>query len=213
MNHVVLCFLFLLLPALPASATALANVDQWNFRVYLDNKPIGEHRFVARHNGSEREVTVDARFDVKLLFVTAYRYVHRANESWRGNCLSRLEARTDDNGRALNVRAEKRHGQLHLLSPHNQAMSESCVMSFAYWNPEILAQTRLLNPQTGHYEAVNITAFGEEDLMVRGVMQRASRYRIQGSRHPIDVWYGPGGTWVALQSRLDGGRTLRYELL
>ena len=80
-----------------AGTAAQAQVQQWDFQVFLDDKPIGYHRYTLREAGAERELTSEARFDVKLLFITAYRYAHDASESWRGNCLARLNARTDDN--------------------------------------------------------------------------------------------------------------------
>jgi hypothetical protein len=85
-------------------------------------------------------------------------------------------------------------------------------MSFAYWNPEILRQTRLLNSQTGQYEAVTIAAMGEEKITVRGAAVQAKRYRITGPKNPIDLWYSADNSWLALQSTLDGGRRLRYLL-
>jgi hypothetical protein len=93
-----------------------------------------------------------------------------------------------------------------------RAAHEGCVMSFAYWNPALLKQTRLLNSQTGQYENVTITALGDEVIEVRGAPVTAKRYRILGSKHPIELWYGPGERWLALQSSLEGGRKLRYLL-
>ena len=79
-------------------------------------------------------------------------------------------------------------------------------------NPALLKQTRLLNSQTGQYENVTITALGDEVIEVRGAPVTAKRYRILGSKHPIELWYGPGERWLALQSSLEGGRKLRYLL-
>ena len=198
-------FVALALPAaLCVAGPVHPEVEQWSFRVYLDDRPIGQHIFQVQRAGDDLEVTTEARFDVKLLFITAYRYRHRATESWRGNCLSRLDALTDDNGTQVSVRAEQSGARFRVLSQQGPLLAEGCVMSYAYWNPAILRQSRLLNAQTGLYEPVTITLLGGEDLMVRGTSQRTLRYRITGAKHPIDVWYGPGNIWVALQSTLDG---------
>ncbi|MEQ1772427.1 MAG: DUF6134 family protein [Burkholderiales bacterium] len=194
------------------SAAASANVQTWAFQVYLDDTAIGHHHFALNDNGAEQQLTTDARFNVKLLFINAYRYVHDASERWRGNCLVSLAARTDDNGKPSVVNAERRGEQVNIVSPRGSESVEGCVMSFAYWNPDILRQTRLLNSQTGQYEAVTIAALGDEQIIVRGAPVQAKRYRISGPKNPIDVWYGAGQRWLALQSTLDGGRTLRYQL-
>lgn len=195
-------FLFLsvltlaLAQALPARAQA-GRV--WEFRAYLDDTAIGGHRFTLRQDGAEAELVSEARFDVKLLFITAYRYVHRASERWRGNCLISLESKTDDDGKAYSVAAR-------------QQLQEGCAMSFAYWNPEMLRQSRLLNAQTGEFEKVSIAELGDDRIPVRGAMVAAKRYRITGPKHPIDLWYSPAGEWLALDSMLEGGRRLRYRL-
>ena len=194
------------------SFTVFASSKKWEFQVFLDDTAIGHHHFVVNDKGSERELTTDARFDVKLLFISAYRYVHDASERWRGNCLASLNARTDDNGKKSAVQADQQGERVSVSSPRGREALDGCVMSFAYWTPEILRQTRLLNSQTGQYEAVTIAAMGEERITVRGAPVQAKRYRITGPKNPIDLWYGADNGWLALQSTLDGGRRLHYLL-
>ena len=185
--------LWLALACAPAAEAASRN---WNFRVLLDGREVGRHTFSREEAGGEARVVSDARFDVRFLFVTAYRYEHRAHERWRGDCLVSIEARTDDNG----VRNEVR------MRP------TECVRSFCYWDPAILGASRLLNAQTGEIVAVRSTALGAESLSVGGREVRAERHRLTGANLSIDLWYA-GRDWVALESSVAGGRRLRYELL
>ena len=186
--------LFALLSAGPGTAQ---EARIWDFRVYLDDSAIGSHRFTLGKRGEESELLSEVRFDVKVLFFTAYRYAHRAAERWRGDCLVSLDARTDDNGRQLAV---------------SRPALEGCVMSFAYWNPQMLRMPRLLNAQTGELETVSITALGDDNIAVRGATVAAKRYRITGPKNPIELWYSASGEWLALDSTVEGGRRLRYRL-
>ena len=167
----------------------------WNFRVLLDGREIGRHTFSREEAGDAARVVVEARFDVRFLFVTAYRYEHRAEERWRGGCLVSLEARTDDNGVRKDVRVQPR----------------DCTWSFAYWDPAILRADRLLNAQTGEVLPVRATALGVETIPVRGRETAATRHRLTAPGLSIDLWYD-GPEWVALESSVEGGRRLRYEL-
>lgn len=198
--------------ALCASGAALAQERVWNFRVELDGSPIGHHRFTLRDDGAERELVTQARFSVKVLGITAYRYAHDAVERWRGDCLERLTAHTDDDGKRLDVTARKSGARVTVSGPGpgGQRELDACVMTFAYWNPAILAQKRLLNTQTGDYEAVSVREIGRESITVRGTAVDAARYRITGPKHPIDLWYSAQNEWLALESAVDGGRRLRY---
>lgn len=189
----------LLIAALLLAATAAsAQTRAWNFRVLLDDSEIGRHRFTLQESGAEREMRVEARFEVKFFALTFYRYEHVATESWRDGCLRALVSRTDDDGERLAV---------DWRDPGN-----GCQMSFAYWNPRILQEQRLLNAQTGEIVPVSVQALGEESIQVRGAPARAQRYRLSAPQLQIDIWLDDGN-WVALESPAKGGRRLRYELL
>lgn len=199
----------LLLVTAPANS---AEPLRWNFRVYLDDAPIGHHRFTLRETASMRELTSEARFTVKILGIQAYRYAHNATERWRGGCLAGLSARTDDNGEPSDVNASRAGERLTVSGNRTPEPLSGCVMTFAYWNPAILRESRLLNAQTGEYEAVRVALVGEETITVKGAPVPATRYRITGSKHPIDLWYSMQNEWLQLESTLTGGRRLRYRL-
>ena len=184
----------------------------WDFRVFLDDAPIGYHRFSLSGKGDARELKSETRFEVKFLSFTAYRYVHDAAEEWRGNCLVRLAARTDDNGQHSLVEAVSSDGGVVVATETSHERLPGCVMSFAYWNPEMLRQPRLLNVQTGEFEVVKIAALGEQTISVRGVAVAAKHYRVTGSKNPIDLWYSTADEWLALESTVSGRRRLRYSL-
>ena len=85
----------LLAAALAALAGgAAAEVRTWDFRVTLDDREIGRHRFtLAARESGERELRSEARFDVRVLFVDAYRYRHEAAER-TGEVLSERDVLT-----------------------------------------------------------------------------------------------------------------------
>ena len=66
--------------------------QQYDFEVLLDGKPIGRHGFqIDRGPGGIEQVVSTARFDVKILGLTVYRYRHDATERWRDGCLVAIE--------------------------------------------------------------------------------------------------------------------------
>jgi hypothetical protein len=193
-------------------APAQAESRAWNFRVFLDDREIGYHHFTLRAQGEERELKSEARFNVELLFFTAYRYTHEATERWRGQCLSELRAQTNDNGRRYQLEAARIGERLVVAKTRGREDLHGCVMTFAYWNPRMLNQGRLLNAQTGEYVNVTVTPGGEEALLVRGNPVMARRYALRGPDLAIDLWYSPSNEWLALESTTEGGRRLRYQI-
>ena len=199
-----------------AAEAASPPTGEWNFRALLDGKPIGQHRFsvtlVSGAQGDERRVLSEASFAVKFLGITAYRYRHKATEQWRGECLTALTATTDDDGKASSVRTEADGEALTIKTASATQSLSGCVMTFAYWNPAIQTQTRLLNAQTGKAESVQVSRAGSGSVEVRGQPVAATRFRITGPAEPIDVWYSAQGEWVGLDSLVGGGRRLSYRL-
>jgi hypothetical protein len=204
--------LFLSMLLLSASATASASTEEWRFRVFLDDAEIGYHRFSLQGDGPERQLESEARYNVKFLYVTVYRYAHDSRERWQGNCLKQVEANTQDNGKTLAVRGTQAGDRFVVTNTRGQANLPACVMTFAYWNPDLLGQSRLLNVQTGEYMDVQVRVLGEETLTVRGTAQRALRYALETRDFRIDLWYSPNKEWLALESNTEGGKKLRYQI-
>jgi hypothetical protein len=194
------------------SPTAQAEVRDWRFRVLLDDREIGTHRFTLTAAGDRREVLSEAQFDVRLLFIPAYTYRHEARETWEGGCLRSLDATTVTNGRRERVAARAHEAGMVVVRGQAREELPGCVLSFAYWNPAILATHQLLNSETGELLPVQVLSRGKEPIRVRGRSVLADRYRIDGAQLHIDLWYA-GQEWVALEAPTAGGRRLRYELL
>ena len=201
----------------PASATAPGPTREWRFNVSLDGSPVGYHRFALSECGSEFELHSEARFNVKILFFNAYRYVHDSQELWQGDCLDKIDARTDENGSRQTVRGAMTAARFVISGSGRDTELASCVQTFAYWNPQILRATHLLNPQTGKYVPVRVEYIGAESLTVRGVPQASEHYRLAGDASVgaalrIDLWYSPSREWLALESTTADGRRLHYQL-
>lgn len=198
---------------LGVSAVASGEADlEWTFKVFLDDKEIGTHDFrVSGHRGEHRVETV-ARFDVKFLFFNAFRYRHQAVETWAGDVLLSIQSETDNNGEQLQVDGSRESGHFLVETESETRRLPEEVMSFAYWNPEILDESRLLNAQTGEYEKVQIEDRGVETVPYEGQRLEARRHDIVVQGKAISVWYAVSDQrWLALETPVKGGRVLRYE--
>jgi hypothetical protein len=185
--------------ALLAAAPAMAqDTGEWNFIATLNGNPIGTHRFVVAGPSAARSVDSRAQLLVRVLGIPVYRYGHRANERWQGDCLRELRADTDDDGRRQQV---------------EQRYDGECLMSFAYWNPRLLAQQHLIDPQTGRLEPVQVEQLADAPVDVGGRPVPAKGWRLVTKAQRISVWYAAeGGRWIALDAEVKGSGTLRYRL-
>ena len=188
---------------------------EWNFDVYLDKTKIGQHTFKLN---TLNELVSQANFNVKVLFINAYKYQHNAAETWQGQCLKSLEANTLENGVVTKVNGKSSdHGFVVDDGKVNQVLPE-CPMTFAYWNQKILDQTKLLNPQNGEWLDTKVKTLGNELLDVKGKKIDTIRYKLDASfkgkaKLNIDLWYDAiSNEWVGLKSVTPEGYTINYKL-
>ena len=188
------------------------GVSSWDFDVYLNDKKVGKHFFTVSEADGVKHVQSEASFKVKILFILAYQYEHRAAESWADNCLVGIDASTNANGERIDVSGEKLGAGFLIENGDGPTELPQCVMTFAYWNHEFLDQSRLLNPQTGEYVDVQIEKVGNEILAVRGYPVSATRFKLTSNEVDVTLWYSSNNEWLALESVAKGGHIIRYEL-
>jgi hypothetical protein len=189
-----------------------AAAREWHFDVSLDGLPIGTHDISLQENGDARSVVSDMRFKVSLLGFTAGSYEQHEEESWKGDCLTRIDTKTVEKGATTTVSGRLEGGSFVIDGPSAQQRLPVCVMSFAYWHPRVLKQPSLVNVQTGASTPITVHALGKEPYTARGAAVDATHYRIDTARNRIDVWYAPDGEWIGLRSTSQQGHVLTYRL-
>ncbi len=209
----VLGLLIALGTALIVSPVAAASLD-WEFEVSLNEKKIGYHSFTVTEEAGRQVLETEAAFDVKLLFITAFKYRHSNTEIWDNGCLESIDARTNSNGKLFEVKGSRNQDRLAVVSSTGDEELGDCVKTFAYWNPEVLESTRLLNSQTGEYESVAVSVDGDDTVAVNGEATDAVRYTLTTKGGDIKLWYAKDtDLWLALEAPAKGGRTIRYTPL
>ena len=188
------------------------EVANWDFDVYLNDKKVGKHLFTISEVGGVKHVQSEANFKHKILFIPAYRYEHSAAERWSDNCLITVDSSTNANGKHSQISGEKTGVGFVIESGDNPVHLPECVMTFAYWNPDFLRESRLLNAQTGDYVDVIVEEVGDELLEVRGQAVAATRFTLTAYEVDLTLWYSPDSEWLALETVAKGGHIIRYEL-
>ncbi len=192
---------------------AASSIDKnWAFKVYLDGDEIGFHNFSMVQKENHQEIYTSARFNVKFLFINAYSYEHDNVEHWRGQCLKSINAVTNDNGDKFNVSGKVDNNKFVVNTLDKQSAYLPCVKTFAYWDPEFLKESTLLNSQTGEMVEVKSLFIGNEIMTYKGEETEARRYRLSGENLQIDLWYSDDDHWLALESLTEGGRIVRYAM-
>ena len=191
----------------------LANAKEWAFNVYLNKSKIGSHTFTLNDN----QLISKAKFNVKVLFIEAYKYDHTAKEQWSGDCLTSLEANTLEDKIATKVTAKIQANSLMVNDGKATQNLPKCSMTFAYWNPKLIEQKQLLNPQNAEFLDTKFKKIGQETIVVKSQPTETTHYQLSGllnglQKLNIDLWYDTNQEWVALQSTTPEGYKIMYKL-
>jgi len=201
-----MCFALLL------SSGVQAASKEWRFRVYLDDREIGYHHFRLTENGSETRLTTRAELEVTVLRIPVFSYTHENTERWNGGCLESIASVTDENGELYRVAGDAAADGFRITTNTGESVLPGCISTFAYWNRSFLQRRSLLNSQTGEYVDVEVDYIGERLISAGNTTLPAHQYRLQGEDLELELWYSQEGDWLALQSSVEGGRLLRYEI-
>lgn len=198
-----------------ANSSPVVNESQqqsWRFNVYLDDTPIGHHHVNIEHSDNQKTVHTVANFDVRFLFIPVYSYVHETRETWVDDCLVNITSNTDDNGDPYFIRGTGKNNTsaFDLETQNGTSSINGCVRTFAYWDYELLRDSRLLNTQTGEYQETELTDLGTGELMIDEKAVKARHFRLVCEDLTIDLWYTNSMQWLALESRTSSGELLRY---
>ncbi len=176
------------------------------FAVLRKGEQIGTHKLSFEGKGDRLQVHVASDLKVQMLFVTVYRYNHKAMELWSGDRMVAFESATRQNGKEWVVDAHVAGDDKLLVKTNDQQrFLPDTLPPTSYWRPEMMETSRWFNTQYGSPIDVNIQPKGVEQVESVGASVAAHRYKITGvvaeTGKPVDLdlWYGETGELVKMQ--------------
>ena len=182
-QKLILSSLFLLL-------SSFLSAKEFNFKVLLNDKDIGHHRFSVE----DQTVKSDAAFDVKLWIIPAYKYRHKATETNLNDCLISLQSETQDGADNFALKTIEATPNFKILVNQKEITHPSCMQTFRYWDINFTQQKTAINPQDGKLFTLNFTHDGTEPINSLGKSIRANKYTLkaledQDEKFHIELWY------------------------
>ncbi len=190
---------------------AIAYGPSLFFTAYRNGEAIGHHELTFLRDGGRLTVATKIKLDVKFMGFTAYRYNHSAREVWENDRLLALSARTDDNGKLYDVRAERTSAGLTVRANDRVETLSGELLPSSHWSFAQVSQSALLNTQTGREARVRIRLIGREQVRTSSGVVQASRYKYQGDVE-MDQWFDDLGRWVKTAFTASDGSRVDYVL-
>ena len=187
-----------------------AYAEVWEFDAILNDKVIGQHKFIYE----DGKTVSEANFKFEY-FLMDFIYQHKSIETWEDSCLKTITSKTDDDGDLYEVSGHIEANQFMVTTNNETKKLPLCIMTFAYGNPKILEQKKLMNSQNGKYLDVDIQFLREEKHIVKGKSILTELWEIKANNNyeklHIQLWYDESMNWVGLKSMTPIGY-LNYNL-
>ena len=184
-----------------------ANTETWLFRAFIDKKEVGYHSFKAYYNSTGIRLEGQAKFEYKILGITLFSYKHEVVEEYDSEyCLQKITSNTQIKDKSFSLKGELTAQGFAVNGLTNEIHNTQCIVPFAYWAPTFVAQSELLNGQTGELVSATIYPESQTDNTIE------KNYRVETDEISIAVQYDPTGKWTGLVSDLPAKRKLIYKL-
>ena len=199
-----------LAPFVGGAGAFAADGELQEFKVYRNDSPIGRHSLRFAREGSRLAVDIDIELEVKLAFITLYRYRHTNRELWEGGRLLSFASRTDDNGTPHQVKA-RRAGEVILVEGSKGLVeAPGDALPTTYWHRRFLDAPVWIDTQEGVLKRCSVTPTGTVQVAAAGTSVGAEGFGISGDLS-LDLWYA-GPQWVKLEFTGSDGSLIDYRL-
>lgn len=198
-------------PLRSVRADTVAHRDL-RFRVLRHGSPIGEHRVKFRPDGNRLTIETHVQIAVQVLFFTAFRFTHEAEEVWRSDRLVSLKSATDDNGTVLQVSGDAVADGFRIIGEDGPFLASGHLLtSNAFWDSRIVRENRLIDVQRGGEIGLVTKRLADEQVDTPQGPVRASRHHMVTPYYAGSIFHDGDGRWVKGLLELKGER-IEYAL-
>ena len=182
--------------ALSARAYAAGSRDL-RFRVLRHGSPIGEHTVIFRTDGDRLTVETRVKIVVKVLFFTAFRFTHEADEVWQSDRLVSVKSTTDDNGSLRHVSGTAVADGFRIVGDDGPFLASAHLLtSNSLWDRRIVHESRLIDVQHGGEIGLVTKQLGDEQVDTSRGPVRASRHQVITPYWAGSLFHDRDGRWV-----------------
>jgi Family of unknown function (DUF6134) len=193
------------------AAAQSGDTTTLSYAVMRNGSQIGSTIVKLVRDRRQMDVDVATHVQVKIAFLTVYRYEQHETEQWTDGRLQAMSSVTDDNGAVHRVNATSRGNVLAVDADGRIRTVDADVIPASLWNAALVKKTLALDTQDGKLTPVAVVDRGEEQLVLRGHTTLAHHYSIN-TGFAQDVWYDQQHRLVKVQLHGSDGSQIQYKL-
>ena len=181
------------------------------FDVYRKGSRVGRHKVKFKKDGDQLIVENEFKLKVKVLFVTAYKFVFEATGTWVDGALQSMKGNVNDNGKKVKIDAYVgEDGRFYTTGKRGAFVANSWVYPTNHWNIGAVDQNVVLNTLNGNLAQVEVVRHGIETVETAVGPVAAEKFEYTGDLRDTNVWYDRRGRWVKMVFTTKSGETISH---
>lgn len=186
--------------------------DGLEFDAYRKGSRVGKHKVSFQREGGKLVVETEFKLKVKVLFITAYKFLFQSTGVWQDGTLQTIDVSVDDNGKDTKVDAylSDEDGKFYVTGRKGDFIANDWVYPTNHWNAGVVGSKVVLNTLNGALANVDILRQGIETIETKQGPVDAERIEYTGDLRDTTVWYDRAGRWVKMVFTTKSGETIEY---
>lgn len=154
----------------------------------------GRQKITLSRSGDVVTIDLETRLRVKLLGIPVFRYSLNSREIWEGGVLQRISGKTDDNGKAAYVEAQRTGAGLDVKGSDYKGVVKGNVASTSFFTTSLLDRNVWVSTQGGKPIKVKVAKKGRATLGLPSGNVPCTHYFFGGELNiPIDAYFDNSG--------------------
>ena len=179
------------------------------FNIERKDKVIGKHTFLFDKKNGIVTVNIDVNIQIKLGFLTIYKYIHKNKETWKGSELYNISTNSTTNSRKKYfVEGKQNNNKFEFTGIEGKKTIDKNIIPISYWNVSLIKRKEFLDSQKGIIRKLKVKYLKNSSLNFNDKKISTDKYQLQIlTKHPSDekpfpivyVWYTKAGELMRLE--------------
>ena len=178
------------------------------FDIIRKNKVIGSHEIKFTENDDGLLVETNINIEVKILFITAYKFFHQSKEIWVGDNFLKIDAYSDfEDDREYFIEGYDENDLFLASGMDGQLELDKNILPSNFWNIDVLKEKEIFDTQKGIARTIEVEDLGYENININGKEIKCKKFILNASSNPKDkapfpeytLWYAENNELMKFQ--------------
>jgi hypothetical protein len=191
-------FLLIFLINLSVQAFPIPENKKATYDIWRKNKVIGTYEILFFEKDDILNIETNIDIEVKILFITAYKFSHQSKEIWKAGKFIKIEGYSDfEDERKYFIKGEVKDGFLFASGMDGELKLDKNLIPSNYWNNDVMYQNEIFDTQKGIVRKLNVKEIGVEKITINNTEIDCTKFILNATKHPKDkkifpeytLWY------------------------